>query len=138
QVMMDSVTRFQRMRGRAALYLPGVDHAGIATQNMVEADLRAQGVTRHDLGRDRFLEKTWAWKEKYHERIRSQIRRMGASCDWSRERFTLDPALSTAVRKVFVELHARGLLYRAPRIINWCTRCRTALSDLETKFESQT
>ena len=129
--LQDLVIRWRRMQGRAALWLPGTDHAGIATQVMVERELAKEGSSRHELGRERFLERMWAWKEQYKSNISAQAKALGASCDWSRERFTLDPMLSRAVRHAFVELHRQGLIYRAHRLINWCPRCHTALSDLE-------
>ncbi len=131
--LQDVLVRFKRMQGYAALWLPGTDHAGIATQNVVERSLREQGLTRHDLGRERFVERVWEWKELYGNQIFQQDRRLGASLDWSRERFTMDPGLSRAVRKVFVDLYNEGLIYRGNRIINWCPRCGTALSDIEVE-----
>ena len=127
----DVVVRRKRMQGFNTLWLPGMDHAGIATQNVVERELRKEGLTRHDLGREKFIERVWQWKEQYGGIILKQIRRIGASCDWSRERFTLDAGLSRAVREVFVLLYEEGLIYRGKRLINWCPRCMTALSDLE-------
>ncbi|MDQ4149681.1 MAG: valine--tRNA ligase [Actinomycetota bacterium] len=129
--LQDVLIRFKRMQGFATLWVPGTDHAGIATQNVVERELREQGLTRHDLGREKFVERVWEWKKEYGTRIIQQLKRLGASCDWSRERFTMDPGLSTAVRKVFVDLYNEGLIYRGNRIINWCPRCETALSDIE-------
>src|ERR1700756_3437925 len=127
----DFIARRKRMQGFNTLWLPGMDHAGIATQNVVEREIRKEGLTRHDLGREKFIERVWQWKEQYGGIILKQIRRIGASCDWSRERFTLDAGLSRAVREVFVRLYEDGLIYRGKRLINWCTRCMTALSDLE-------
>jgi valyl-tRNA synthetase len=129
----DVVVRRKRMLGFNTLWLPGMDHAGIATQNVVERELRKDGKTRHDLGRDAFVERVWSWKKEYGGIILNQIRRIGSSCDWSRERFTLDEGLSKAVREVFVRLYEEGLIYRGKRLINWCPRCLTALSDLEVK-----
>jgi valyl-tRNA synthetase len=129
--LQDVIVRTRRMQGFNTVWVPGTDHAGIATQNVVERDLAKEGKTRHDLGRDAFVERVWAWKETYGGRILNQLRRLGASCDWSRERFTLDPGLSRAVVKVFVMLYREGLIYRDYRLINWCPRCETALSDLE-------
>ena len=129
--LQDVLIRFRRMQGYVALWLPGTDHAGIATQNVVERSLREQGLTRHDLGRERFVERVWEWKDVYGNQIFEQDRRLGASLDWKRERFTMDPGLSRAVRKVFVDLYNEGLIYRGNRIINWCPRCGTALSDIE-------
>ncbi len=130
----DLMTRWRRMQGYVTLWLPGTDHAGIATQNVVERELAKEGLTRHDLGREKFLERVWQHKEKYGSIITDQIKRMGASCDWTRERFTLDPGLSRAVREAFVRLYERGLIYRGPRLINWCPRCETVLSDLEVEY----
>ncbi len=129
--LIDATIRRKRMQGYAALWLPGTDHAGIATQNVVERQLAEEGLTRHDLGRDAFLERVWKWKEIAGGEILQQMRRMGNSCDWSRTRFTMDPDLSRAVREVFVRLYKEGLIYRGERIINWCPRCHTALSDIE-------
>ncbi len=117
--------------------MPGTDHAGIATQNVVERELAAEGLTRHDLGRDRFVEEVWRWKERSGGRISEQMRTLGFSCDWSRERFTMDDGLSRAVLEVFVRLYDEGLIYRADRIINWCPRCHTALSDIEVEYEDE-
>ena len=133
--LQDVIARRRRMQGDAVLWLPGTDHAGIATQNVVERELAAEGLTRHDLGRERFVERVWAWKAASGDRISGQIRRMGFSTDWSRERFTLDDGLRAAVREVFVSLYEDGVVYRGRRIINWCPRCRTALSDIEVEHE---
>ena len=129
--IQDLMTRWHRMMGEPTLWLPGTDHAGIATQNVVEKRLAEQGKTRFDLGREGFIEETWKWKATYHERITEQMKRLGDSVDWSRERFTMDEGLSRAVREVFVRLYRKGLVYRGNRIINWCPRCHTALSDEE-------
>ena len=129
--LQDIIVRARRMQGYNTLWLPGTDHAGIATQNAVEKDLAKDGKDRHLLGRDAFVDRVWQWRATYGDRIMNQLRRLGASCDWSRERFTLDPGLSRAVTKVFVDLYNKGLIYRAKRLINWCPRCETALSDLE-------
>lgn len=134
--LQDILIRFRRMQGRDALWLPGTDHAGIATQNRVEAMLlKETGRSRHDIGRDAFVEKVWEWKRQYGSIITNQIQALGFSCDWSRERFTMDEGLSRAVREVFVRLYERGLIYRGKYIINWCPRCRTALSDIEVEHE---
>jgi valyl-tRNA synthetase len=135
QSIQDLIIRRKRMQGHAALWLPGTDHAGIATQNVVERELAIEGITRDDLGRDAFIEQVWQWKEQSGGRITEQIRRMGMSTDWTRERFTMDPGLSHAVRKVFVDLYHEDLIYRGNRIINWCPRCRTAISDIEVEHE---
>ena len=131
----DIVVRWRRMQGFNTLWLPGTDHAGIATQNVVERQLASEGKTRHDLGREAFEKRVWAWKEESGNTILRQLRQLGGSCDWTRERFTLDEGLSRAVREVFVRLYEEGLIYRGKRLINWCVRCRTALSDLEVKAE---
>jgi valyl-tRNA synthetase len=133
--VQDVIARRKRMQGFNTLWLPGMDHAGIATQNVVERELRNEGLSRYDLGREKFVERVWKWKEQYGGIILKQIRRIGSSCDWSRERFTLDAGLSRAVREVFVRLYEEGLIYRGKRLINWCPRCNTAISDLETIYE---
>ncbi len=133
--LQDIIVRTRRMQGYNTLWLPGTDHAGIATQNAVEKDLAKEGKDRHMLGRDAFVDRVWQWRETYGDRILNQLRRLGASCDWSRERFTLDAGLSQAVTKVFVDLYNKKLIYRAMRLINWCPRCETALSDLEVDHE---
>ncbi len=125
------------MQGFAALWVPGTDHAGIATQNVVERELAKEGMTRYDLGREAFVEQVWAWKRSSGNRITEQMRRMGFSPDWNRERFTMDEGLSSAVRKVFVDLYHEGLIYRGKRIINWCPRCHTAISDIEVEHEEE-
>jgi valyl-tRNA synthetase len=129
----DILIRYKRMAGYATLYLPGEDHAGIAGQNVVEKELAKEGKTRHDLGREAFLERTWEWMNRYRPRIRYQLRRLGASCDWTRERFTMDPGPARAVRVVFKRLYDKGLIYKGEKIINWCPRCATTLSDLEVE-----
>ncbi|HET8789539.1 MAG TPA: valine--tRNA ligase, partial [Actinomycetes bacterium] len=131
----DYLARLHRMRGFEVLWLPGMDHAGIATQNVVERELAKEGKTRFDLGREAFVERVWAWKQESGGRILGQMQRLGDSVDWSRERFTMDEGLSRAVREVFVSLYEQGLLYRGRRIINWCPRCLTALSDIEVEHE---
>jgi valyl-tRNA synthetase len=134
----DILTRWHRMRGEPTLWLPGQDHAAIATQNVVERELASEGLDRHELGRDKFLERVWGWVHQYRDKIRAQLRCLGASCDWTRERFTMDPGPQKAVRTTFVRLYDGGLIYRGERIINWCPRCQTALSDLEVEHrESQ-
>jgi valyl-tRNA synthetase len=131
----DALTRWHRMRGDPTLWLPGTDHAGIATQIVVERELAKEGLTRHDLGRDEFIERVWMWVRKTRRRIDDQHRRLGASCDWSRNRFTMDETPQLAVRTTFKRLYDAGLIYRGTRIINWCPRCQTALSDLEVEHE---
>jgi valyl-tRNA synthetase len=135
QTQMDIVVRWHRMRGEVTLWLPGTDHAGIATQMMVERQLATEGKKRSELGREKFVERVWAWKKQYGSAIQEQMRRLGASVDWSREYFTMDEHLSRAVREVFVRLHEQGLIYRGKYVINWCPRCETAISDLEVKHE---
>ena len=136
--MQDILTRFKRMQGYAALWVPGTDHAGIATQIKVEEELRVkEGLTRYDLGREKFLERVWAWKEKFGNRIVEQQKKLGASCDWERSRFTMDEGCSKAVREVFVNLYEKGLIYKGSRIINWCPHCVTALSDAEVEYQDK-
>ena len=132
--MQDVLIRFKRMQGYAALWVPGVDHAGIATQIRVEEELRKEGLTRYDLGREKFLERVWDWKRQYGNRIVEQQKKLGASCDWERARFTMDEGCSKAVREVFVSLYEQGLIYKGSRIINWCPHCVTALSDAEVEY----
>ncbi len=135
--MMDAAVRWHRMKGEETLWLPGTDHAGISTQIMVERQLAAEGLTRVGLGREAFEKRVWQWKEDYGNRITAQIRREGASVDWSRERFTLDEGLSRAVRENFYHLWSKGLIYRGEYMVNWCPRCQTAISDLETVHEAE-
>ncbi|NQU69656.1 MAG: class I tRNA ligase family protein, partial [Rhodospirillales bacterium] len=131
--LQDILTRYNRMRGRDALWQPGMDHAGIATQMVVERQLAEEGKTRHDLGRDAFIDRVWQWKDESGGAITEQLRRLGSSCDWERERFTMDDGLSEAVRKVFVTLHKEGLVYRDKRLVNWDPKLHTAISDLEVE-----
>lgn len=133
--LQDVVIRKKRMQGFSALWLPGTDHAGIATQNVVERELAKEGLTRQDVGREAFVERVWEWKAQYGETIINQLKRLGCSCDWDRERFTMDEEYSRAVRTVFKKLYDEGLIYRGSYIINWCPRCRTALSDIEVEHE---
>ena len=135
--IMDALTRYNRMSGKNTLWQPGTDHAGIATQMVVERQLGAQGVSRHDLGREKFIEKVWEWKEQSGGNITNQIRRLGSSVDWSRERFTMDKGLSNAVKEVFVKLHEDGLIYRGKRLVNWDPKLQTALSDLEVESDKE-
>jgi valyl-tRNA synthetase len=135
--MEDLMIRYHRMKGYPTLWVPGTDHAGIATQLQVEKALAKEGLTREEIGREAFLARTWAWKEKYGGFITTQIRRLGASCDWERERFTLDEGLSRAVREAFVRLYEKGLIYRGPRLINWSPGLRTAVSDLEVEYSEE-
>ena len=138
ETLQDILVRYKRMQGYNTLWVPGTDHAGIATQIKVEERLRVEeGLTRYDLGRDKFLERVWAWKDKYENRITGQLKKLGSSCDWSRQRFTMDEGCSRAVREVFVNLYDKGLIYRGHRIINWCPSCLTALSDAEVEYKDQ-
>ena len=136
-VLQDALTRYHRMIGDPTLWLPGTDHASIATEVKIVESMAQEGLTKDDLGRKKFLERAWAWKNKYGNRITTQLRRLGASCDWSRERFTMDEGCSRAVREVFVRLYEQGLIYRGDRIINWCPSCLTAISDAEIEYEEQ-
>ncbi|MCD5397515.1 valine--tRNA ligase, partial [candidate division NPL-UPA2 bacterium] len=133
--LQDILIRWKRMQGYNALWIPGVDHAGIATQNVVERELTAKGISRNQLGRKKFVEKAWEWKKQYGDNIVHQLRKLGSSCDWSRQRFTLDEGCSRAVREEFVRLYEEGLIYQANYIINWCPHCGTALSDIEVEHE---
>ncbi len=135
--LQDVLCRYKRMKGFNVLWVVGTDHAGIATQNVVERKLAAEGKSRHDLGREKFIEEVWDWKEKHGSHIIHQLQRLGASCDWSRERFTMDEGLSQAVLETFVHLHKKDLIYRDLYLINWCPRCQTALSDLEVEHEDK-
>ena len=138
ETLQDILVRYKRMAGYNALWIPGTDHAGIATQIKVEEALRnEEGLTRYDLGREKFLERVWDWKNKFGSRIINQIKKLGCSCDWSRERFTMDEGCSEAVKEVFVKLYEKGLIYQGNRIINWCPHCITALSDAEVEYEEQ-
>jgi valyl-tRNA synthetase len=135
--LQDILVRWMRMSGRNTLWVPGTDHAGIATQNVVEKHLAKENIDRHQIGREKFIEKVWGWKKEHGDRIIDQQKCMGASCDWNRERFTMDEGLSKAVREVFVTLYEEGLIYRGERLINWCPRCHTALSDIEVEHEDE-
>src|SRR5438552_7854260 len=137
QTQMDIIVRWHRMRGFLTLWLPGTDHAGIATQMMVERQLASEGKERRDLGREKFVERVWEWKRHYGGAILEQMKRLGASVDWDREYFTMDENLSRAVREVFVRLYEQGLIYRGKYIINWCPRCGTAVSDLEVVHDTR-
>ncbi len=138
ETLQDILVRYKRMQGYNTLWIPGTDHAGIATQIKVEERLRVEeGLTRYDLGREKFLERVWDWKDKYEARITGQLKKLGASCDWTRQRFTFDEGCSKAVREVFVNLYEKGLIYRGNRIINWCPKCITALSDAEVEYSEQ-
>ena len=136
--LQDILIRFKRMQGYAALWVPGTDHAGIATQIKVEEELRTkEGLTRYDLGREKFLDRVWEWKRQYGGRIVQQQKKLGASCDWERARFTMDEGCSKAVRETFCELYEKGLIYKGSRIINWCPHCVTALSDAEVEYQDK-
>ena len=136
--LQDILIRYKRMQGYEALWMPGTDHAGIATQIKVEEELRKnEGLTRYDLGREKFLERVWDWKHKYGDRIVEQQKKLGASCDWDRARFTMDEGCSRAVREAFCELYDKGLIYKGSRIINWCPHCLTALSDAEVEYQDK-
>src|SRR5712691_13400610 len=137
-IIQDVLIRCERMRGRAAEWLPGTDHAGIATQNVVERLLAEEGKTRFDLGREKFVERTWAFVRQTGNAILEQLKVIGCSCDWSRTRFTFDAAYSRSVREVFVRLWDEGLIYRGHRVIHWCPHCGTALSDEEAEFQDET
>ncbi len=133
--IQDILCRYRRLRGDSVLWLPGTDHAGIATQNVVERELSKNNISKDEIGREKFIEKVWEWRKDYGSAIINQLKRLGASCDWDRERFTMDEGLSIAVKKVFVELYKQGMIYKGDYIINWCPRCQTALSDLEVEHE---
>ena len=133
--LQDVIIRFKRMQGYNTLWMPGMDHAGIATQNVVEQQLLKEGISRHDLGREKFISRVWEWKEKYGGVIINQLKRLGCSCDWERQRFTMDEGLSQAVREVFVRLYNEDMIYQGDYIVNWCPRCHTAISDLEVEFK---
>ncbi len=135
--LQDIIIRYKRMQGFNALWMPGTDHAGIATQNVVEQELAREGISRHDLGREKFIERVWEWRSKYGGAIINQLKRLGSSCDWERERFTMDEGLSKAVREVFVRLYDDGLIYQGDYIVNWCPRCHTAISDLEVEYHQE-
>ncbi|MDD2433187.1 MAG: class I tRNA ligase family protein, partial [Clostridia bacterium] len=135
--LQDILTRWHRMQGEETLWLPGTDHAGIATQARVEEHLAKEGLSKEDLGREKFLERVWAWKRQYGGHITTQLRKLGTSCDWSQERFTLDEGCSRAVREVFVRLYEKGLIYQGNYIINWCPKCETTISDIEVEHAPQ-
>ena len=137
ETLQDILTRYHRMSGYEALWIPGTDHAGLATQNVVEKQLAKEGLTRHDLGREKFLEKTWEWTNEHKSRILDQMKKLGASFDRSRERFTFDKGCSEAVKEVFVKLYNKGLIYKGAYIVNWCPRCQSAISDIETEYETE-
>jgi len=135
--IQDILIRYKRMRGFRTLWIPGTDHAGIATQNVVEKNLKKEGFSRHDLGREKFLEKVWGWREKYGDIILNQLKKMGASCDWSRTRFTMDEEYTRAVQEAFMHYYKKGWIYRGDRVVNWCTKDATSLSDLELEYKEE-
>lgn len=135
--LQDILIRFKRMEGYSALWLPGTDHAALATEAKIVSEMKKEGVTKQQLGRDGFMKRAWEWNDKYGGRIKEQQRKMGSSCDWSRDRFTMDEGCSKAVQKVFMDLYNKGLIYRGERIINWCPNCKTSISDIETEYEEQ-
>src|SRR5271154_273392 len=135
--LQDIMVRYKRMNGFETLWMAGTDHAGIATQNVVEKQLAKEGKTRQDLGRDEFIKRLWAWKQEYGDTIINQLEKLGSSCDWPRTRFTMDDEYSQAVKEAFIHLHQKGLIYRGERIINWCPRCQTALSDEEAEHKEK-
>ncbi len=135
--LQDIIVRYKRMAGFNTVWIPGTDHAGIATQAKVEEQIKTEGFTKYDLGREKFLERVWEWKEKYHERIASQLRLLGSSCDWERERFTMDEGCSHAVKEVFKQLYDKGLIYRGEYMVNWCPSCHTTISDIEVEHSDK-
>jgi len=137
ETLQDILIRYKRMSGYSALWLPGTDHASIATEAKIVEDMKKDGVTKDDIGRDGFMKRAWAWKEKYGGRIVEQLKKLGSSCDWSRERFTMDEGCNKAVVEVFVKLYEKGLIYRGERIINWCPHCLTSISDAEVEYEDR-
>ncbi len=137
ETLQDILIRWKRMQGYSALWLPGTDHASIATEAKIVEAMREEGISKEDIGREAFLERAWAWKEKYGGRIIEQLKKLGSSCDWERERFTLDEGCSKAVREVFVNLYEKGLIYRGNRMVNWCPHCNTSISDAEVEYVPQ-
>ncbi|MBQ9994321.1 MAG: class I tRNA ligase family protein, partial [Clostridia bacterium] len=135
--LQDILIRWRRMQGRATLWLPGTDHASIATEAKIVEAMKAEGLTKEGIGREAFLERAWEWKKTYGGRIVKQLRKMGSSCDWERERFTMDEGCSKAVNEVFNRMYEKGLIYRGERIINWCPHCKTSISDAEVEFEEK-
>ncbi|HPF56740.1 MAG TPA: class I tRNA ligase family protein, partial [Clostridiales bacterium] len=135
--LQDILIRYKRMSGFCTLWLPGTDHASIATEAKIVEAMRKEGLSKEDIGREKFLERAWAWKEQYGNRIIEQLKKMGSSCDWSRTRFTMDEGCSKAVKEVFIRLYEKGLIYRGERIINWCPHCLTSISDAEVEYEDQ-
>ena len=137
QTMQDILIRFKRMQGYSALWIPGTDHASIATEAKVVQELEKEGLSKEKIGREEFLKRAWQWKEKYGGNIKKQLRKLGISCDWARERFTMDEGCSEAVKEYFLRLYEKGLIYRGERIINWCPNCKTSISDAEVEFKEQ-
>ncbi|MCM1552409.1 MAG: class I tRNA ligase family protein, partial [Butyrivibrio sp.] len=135
--MQDILIRFKRMQGYNALWQPGTDHASIATEVKIIEKLKEEGIDKHDLGREKFLERAWDWKKEYGGRIISQLKKLGSSCDWDRERFTMDEGCNRAVTEVFVKMHEKGYIYKGARIINWCPVCNTSISDAEVEYQEQ-
>ena len=135
--LQDIIVRYKRMQGFETLWVPGVDHASIATEAKIVAKMKEEGITKEDLGREKFLERAWAWKEEYGGIILQQLRKMGVSCDWTRESFTMDANLTRAVKKVFVDMYNKGLIYKGKRMINWCPECLTSISDAEVEYEEE-
>ena len=135
--MQDILIRFKRMQGYEALWVPGTDHASISTEVKVTNALKDEGIDKHELGREGFLKRTWEWKKEYGGTITSQLRKIGSSCDWDRERFTMDEGCSKAVQEVFIKLYEKGLIYKGSRIVNWCPVCNTSISDAEVEHEEQ-
>ena len=137
ETIQDILIRFKRMQGYNTLWVPGTDHAAIATEAKIVAKLKEEGVTKEELGRDGFLQKAWEWKKEYGSTITSQLKKLGCSCDWSRERFTMDEGLTKAVTKVFINLYNKGLIYKGKKMINWCPNCNTSISDAEVEYEEE-
>lgn len=137
ETMQDILIRYKRMEGYNALWQPGTDHASIATEVKIINNLKEEGLTKNDLGREEFLKRAWAWKKEYGGRITNQLKKLGSSCDWDRERFTMDEGCSRAVTEVFCRLYEKGLIYKGKRIINWCPVCKTSISDAEVEYEEQ-
>ena len=135
--LQDTLTRYKRMSGFETLWLPGTDHASIATEVKIVEEMAKKGLTKKDIGREAFLKRAWDWRAEYGSTIVKQLRRLGSSCDWERERFTMDEGCNRAVNKVFVDLYQKGLIYKGDRIINWCPDCKTALSDAEVEYVEQ-
>ena len=135
--IQDILIRYHRLKGEVVLWLPGTDHAGIATQNVVEKKLKKEGSSRHQIGREAFVKNVWEWKDEYGNRILDQLKSLGCSCDWSRLRFTLDEKYNLAVKTAFVNYYKKGWIYKGPRVVNWCPRCQTAISDIEIKYKDQ-